>query len=951
MASQIGIVVWGCKGGYRMFCTNGVVRTDEPSIAQTVKDIRSFVRINRAGVNFYAIEFTDHYKVFTIYRSSFDSGSGAFTAITVYVPHQLRLLRVREMLGEMMDAYFREYMNPLTYAPIPGKYDDISRFTAILDTYSDHVGAETGLFRRSVSVQDDTPQIILYDKVEEVDAYFEEPYHPEFFACQEVMLFEREVFEKQSEYQVVFGTKPKVIEHVSPAETLPTLAPFHLPGNQLTKFVCNGRDLTGSQGVTMLNETDYIDFTVTSLQYADYCEPFTTGRVMVKHAVANGWIVSDGRNYRFADQYLFKPKPVMLPVSNDCEEVGMSPLMGLLTLADGAQAFALSVSGGQVGFMLPGDVFFKETTLRLKINEGADGFIPLTAFKPMDLRQGVRVNITRRVYTFDPLSKRPQPITAKGAFGAVNVMASADHVALYLPVAMAGMPVQFSHPDYKCDIIDDKLSFTLTKERVDIDLGGLEKYIGDNALIAYRLADQDYSARYDRVANCYYLMLPIERDKAIRGDFSINRQKFRYQFNDNGSIGVQATLLINDSSKIVDVSINNRPSIKMKKGDRLIYPSEQQVYVQTRNMVVTDDLGATVAHPLITVKRITGKKGGTLSGNGKSLSGDGGALPGDDGNKPEPKPIPFWKSKLFLLAAPAIVLLLGVGLWLLLFRSSDHTLTMNFIPAEEKYPIEKVELINADILQPKQEKPVEVVFAYQKDIASKIVDVNSLSPIQLKVIYQDKKDGTYRLSDLLGKERFTQFYDFLKGGKEDVRWELTVPVPRDHAAEVAEAETTVEADGLKADINVSGNDRMSQFKELLTRLDNNFPTTEDIQQIQQAMSDLSIDQNIKERVKAYATFLVGYNNQAQQPDPAQTKLFTEAQQEWCNKTINIANGWDKYKDWCSNNNRTIRSFQSLKAYYDFVVARTKINQTTDKKPIKTTDKQKSSIQKNEEWVD
>lgn len=904
MASQIGIVVWGCKGGYKMFCTNGVVRTDEPSIAQTVKDIRPFVRVNRAGVNFYALEFSDQFKVFTIYRSSFDSGSGAFTAITVYVPHHSRLRRVREMLVEMMDAYFREYMNPLTYAPIPGKYDDISPFVAILEAYADQVGPETGLFRRSVSVQDDTPQIVLYDDVAEVDAYFEQPYHPEFYACQEVMFFSREVFERQTEYQVVFGMRPKVIEQVSPAETLPTLAPFHLPGYQLTKFVCNGRDLTGSQGAITLNETDIIEFSVMTLEYGEFCEPFTTGRVMVKNALANGWIVSDGKNYRFADQYRFKSKPVLLPVSNDCEEVGMSPLMGLLSLAEGSQTFSLSVSNGQVGFLLPGEVFFKETTLRLKINEGADSFIPLSVFKPIELRQGLRVNITRRIYQFDPMSKRPQQITAQGAFGRNIVKASGDHVSIYLPLAMAGMPVQFSHPDYKCEIIDEKLSFTPSKERIDIDLGGMEKYLGVNPSVEYQLSNQNYTALYDRVANCYYLMLPIERAKAVRGHFFINKQEYRYQFNDNGSIGVQATLLINDSAKAVDVSFNNRSTTKLKKGGKLIFPSEQNVQVQTRNMVVVDDSDTSVAQPLITVKKITEKGGRVPSGGGGSP-------------KPEPKPVPsFWKSKPFLMAAPLILLVLAVVSWLLFFRSSSHTLTFNFIPAEEKYPIEKVELINADILEPMQEKAVEVVFSFKKDIADKIVDVNGLNPIQVKVTFQDKRDSTYLLSSLLGKERLKQFYDFLKNGEKDVRWELDVPVPGNHAAEVAEAEDNNDLTNLRRDIGTE-EQRLEKFEKLLEKLNDDYCTTEDVIAIKDAMKGLSdkIDNDKEKRIEAYARFLV--NNQL--PDPnIHVIYFTPNQKKWCKQTINQHDGWKKYTRWCSENDKPSWSFESLKKYYDFV---------------------------------
>ena len=42
--NDIGLVIWGCKGGHRIFCTNGVVDVKSPEIVNTVKDLRGFLR-------------------------------------------------------------------------------------------------------------------------------------------------------------------------------------------------------------------------------------------------------------------------------------------------------------------------------------------------------------------------------------------------------------------------------------------------------------------------------------------------------------------------------------------------------------------------------------------------------------------------------------------------------------------------------------------------------------------------------------------------------------------------------------------------------------------------------------------------------------------------------------------------------------------------------------------
>ena len=164
---QIGLVIAGCKGGYRLLCSNGVADTQGEEISRTLSDIRSVIRINRNHLTLYALEFTSQYKVYSVYRSCNDNGSGAFVNIVVYVPHETRIDKIRELLDNMIEYYFKEYVNPLHGTYYPGTYDNINPFSDILQ--SAEINEETRHFTHRRSKQDDTPSFYIYNDVSEVD--------------------------------------------------------------------------------------------------------------------------------------------------------------------------------------------------------------------------------------------------------------------------------------------------------------------------------------------------------------------------------------------------------------------------------------------------------------------------------------------------------------------------------------------------------------------------------------------------------------------------------------------------------------------------------------------------------------------------------------------------------------------------------------------------------------
>lgn len=58
MNDNIGLIISGCKGGYRVICSNNVVEYTDPTIANAICDFRGFIRFNLTKLNVYSLEFT-----------------------------------------------------------------------------------------------------------------------------------------------------------------------------------------------------------------------------------------------------------------------------------------------------------------------------------------------------------------------------------------------------------------------------------------------------------------------------------------------------------------------------------------------------------------------------------------------------------------------------------------------------------------------------------------------------------------------------------------------------------------------------------------------------------------------------------------------------------------------------------------------------------------------------
>ncbi|MFK8295147.1 hypothetical protein ACI760_03010 [Capnocytophaga canimorsus] len=213
---EIQIAIWGCKGGFSIFASTPDLDINSTEIRNTLKDIRPFIRINESRVNFYALEFTDSYKIFTQYRSLNDTNgsSGVFIAITLFVPHTIQWEGVRVVLNQMMDNYFTEYIHPAFNSPLPNKYDNITPYASFVQQYSGQWQVAPKKYFVTTSKQDDMPKVYPYSTIDEVDEVFKNPYRKEFYTCQEVMFLEKKMVDDPITHKVAFN-KPEY-EKINP---------------------------------------------------------------------------------------------------------------------------------------------------------------------------------------------------------------------------------------------------------------------------------------------------------------------------------------------------------------------------------------------------------------------------------------------------------------------------------------------------------------------------------------------------------------------------------------------------------------------------------------------------------------------------------------------------------------------------------------------------------------
>ena len=601
MIEKIGIVIWGCKRGYhKSLCNNGVVDISRQDISQTLKDVRSTVRINESDIDTYALEFTCDYKIYTQYRSSNDSGTGAFVAVTIYVPHKVKVKEIRKLLGEMMTCYFDEYMNPISCSPLPGKYEDIDLFQAILEQHAERVIDDRSRFRHKPSRQDDYPQIIAYTDINDVDKYFDSPYRPEFFACQEVMFMADDLVKTPSKHGASFFMTPKVISHVSDPEPETELGVYADNKYSLTLFELNGEDRTEEikrKPVPLVDE-DIITLRIEKEHY----QTKNTGKISVRDAVARRLIKRNAdNNYSFCPMSL-KETEYFVKVINRGKGVKISELVEHLRLQnnDLQQDYDLEQVKDDYGFRISGPAVEKQMTVNYNIvknSQNRKSSIDLQTIQPYSFYKdgkSIEVNVVRRsIEAKVDGNKKDEKFkceleipTDKGASVSFKLNVSdKDKKELKVPASLLfdGVKVKVTADNYTCVLVGDVLrcepkEMTVTLVLQDEIRGALSMSKRETKI--YYCCEGKDDVEITKSEGKYSLRLPYGweiKPGKIRIDGSILDVMPR---KDNTEIVVRAMLVLNETSDNVQLTyIMNGDSTTSRVSDFALLPYNSKISV------------------------------------------------------------------------------------------------------------------------------------------------------------------------------------------------------------------------------------------------------------------------------------------------------------------------------------------------------------------------------------
>lgn len=549
---QIGLVIAGCKGGYRLLCSNGVVDTQKEEISRTLSDIRSVIRINRNHLTLYALEFTSRYKVYSVYRSCNDNGSGAFVNIVVYVPHETRIDKIRELLDNMIDCYFKEYVNPLHGTYYPGTYDNIAPFSDILRTAETQ--EETRHFTHRCSKQDDAPNFYVYNDVSEVDNLFTSPYRKEFFECQEVMFMPRTMYESGDE-SFSFNRNPNIITQLSEQEQMPVLC-LNCP--EVTELLINGieGDKKGQHSVNL--STDILSV---SVKYR-YCHEVTI-KGLVSELLDKGELKLDINTQTISLGYIirkYQKYGIGFTVN------GVSVPNGLIEIhSDKGEVCAVFDSR----VSLSGEWLENEWTICVQPHIGSENkSVCVGKFKPLDY-VNKQLDVKLQEFMFDVsvagLVKGDVYLNVCGMNDPINIgrLKNNTKVTLYLPKEIDLKSTEFdpSSPEVELKFDWDSRVLSLNCKVLEYQLVLLPQVKG--MLLDWDFKINNISKKKSKILGGEVVKISPDEDVS-RGNLSINGRKFDFKIDEDkilprlvyidnpDEVSYKYTAVDSDGNKIVE---------------------------------------------------------------------------------------------------------------------------------------------------------------------------------------------------------------------------------------------------------------------------------------------------------------------------------------------------------------------------------------------------------------
>ena len=295
--NTVGLTIWGYKQGCKVLASQGV-NFQLKEIKDRLKDLSAFIRIYIPRVDFYTLQFTQNYKIYTQYRSSreVNGQTGVYIAISLYIPHSLQWRGVRQVLNLLMDMYFAEHINYENGAPLLNEKEDIFPYFNLLRGYEKQLTEELDAKPCTLEMPY-APKVFSYRDIYEVDKYFNTPYRPEFSNLQDILFLRNEFVENPFAYSIeLLFPEYRTLSNTA-ASTASNSGTSHFTISdkriKVLAFMRNGRDVSSTYRSEIFSDDDTIELL---LEKSKYHQMFSYNDT-IKKAIKKGYIKRTDNSY------------------------------------------------------------------------------------------------------------------------------------------------------------------------------------------------------------------------------------------------------------------------------------------------------------------------------------------------------------------------------------------------------------------------------------------------------------------------------------------------------------------------------------------------------------------------------------------------------------------------------------------------------------------------------
>ncbi len=266
MQSKVYIAVSGCKRGFSILYTTPGLDTTYPGMAQSLCDMRQYLRISRPGTDWFGIDYIQGFRVCSVYRSTIDSAgsSGGFISVALVIPDDVSLASTRRLLTEMLEAYYTDHYNRQFGTPLPGKPETCDALEAILAAHAAEFVRMPVHYHPGVSDFNAPPLYVAACNDAVTDTIFASPYRSEYLRGAKLIMLPAAILAQPAAYSLTVNTDLATVNAVAGASDrlAGRMSAIVQHGCAVTSFFLNGTDVTASYSSVCLLPSDRISFSV-----------------------------------------------------------------------------------------------------------------------------------------------------------------------------------------------------------------------------------------------------------------------------------------------------------------------------------------------------------------------------------------------------------------------------------------------------------------------------------------------------------------------------------------------------------------------------------------------------------------------------------------------------------------------------------------------------------------